>query len=167
MLNRMAELHKAGIIESLPNAYCYSGVLNACAFVVESDDIERRDALETAIATYKEIIDSDDVERNKVIFNTAIVAFRNLLPRSEKRTAVLTAVFERCADEGHVDDTVVQRLESALTPPELRAIFGNKIVSDDGKVDTSRMIADWSRKVKSKSKTSSEKGARTPSRRRR
>ena len=142
----MVGMHESGMIAAKPNTYCYTAVINSCAHC-ENDDIEKRDALQIAVETYKELIDSDYGGPNEVTFSTLISVLRNVLPACEKRSSAVANVLKKCAEDGHVGDAVVRRLQSTLSKDELRALLGDGVAAD-GKVDIEKLPAEWRRSIK-------------------
>ena len=101
-----------------------------CAYC-ENDDLDKQDALRIAIATYKDLAKSKDARPNHVTFATVITALRNLMPRGEKRDSAVQTIFKAAAKEGYVDEMVVKRMQSVLTPSQLRDIFPAGISGDE------------------------------------
>ena len=141
-------MHESGAIPATPNTHCYTAVINGCAYC-ENDELERRDALQIAIKTYKELTDSKYGKPNHVTFSTVITALRNLTPASEKRAAAVSTVFKQCADAGEVSEFVLRRLQSALNLDQLREVVGNDAVSADGSIDINQIPSQWRRNTNS------------------
>ena len=147
----MKSLFKSGVIESPPNIYCYTAVINACAYT-ERDSIEKRDALHVFVSTYKEMINEEDVVPNHVTFVTVFTALRNLLPADEKRVAAVGTVFEKCTEMGMCDQFVMKRLQSVLNTTQLKELVGDDRVNESGIVNMALVPTEWSRNVQSRSK---------------
>ena len=146
ILKKMIEMHESVEISAKPNTHCYTAVINSCAHC-ENDEFEKRDALRIAIETYKELIDSDYGEPNEVTFSTLITVLRNVLPECQKRSSAIGTIFKKCAEDGHVDDVVVRRLQSTLNSEELHVLLGDA-VSADGRVDITELPTEWRRNVR-------------------
>jgi len=146
----MNELHESGIIKCRPTEHVYTAVLNSCAYCV-NDSIEKREAMNIAVLTYKELLASDGAEPNQVTFSTFITALRNLMPRTEKRAAAAKTVFEKCTECGMVTDFVLRRLQQVLTPEEMAEIVGSAWV--EGQVDLNFLPDEWTRNTVDQSKT--------------
>ena len=146
----MTALNEAGAIRSRPNDYCYTAVINACA-CCENDSLEKRDALKTFVATYKNITDSnrEDLRPNQITFSCAIAAVRKLLAPSQERAAAVKAVFKKCTDEGMCDIHVLRRLRSTLEKNEWKEVVGDEIAFTDAYFDPSQIPNEWKRNVKS------------------
>jgi hypothetical protein len=140
----MIQMHKKGTIKATPNTFCFTAVINSCAYC-ENDALEKRDALRIAVETYKELIGSDYGTPNQVTFTTVLTALRNLSPASEKRAAAVSTIFTKCADDGHVADFVLRRLQSVLNTDQLRVLVGEHAVSPDGSVDIDKLPGEWKR----------------------
>jgi len=160
ILNKMKALFDSGVIKSPPNTYCYTAVINACAYT-ERDAIEKRDALQVFVKTYKEMIGKEDVVPNHVTFATVLTALRNLLPADEKRTAAVKTVFEKCIETGMCDHLVIKRLQSILNKEQLIALVGAERVDKNGVVQIAQLPADWTRHIPRKTKNTytSKKGS--------
>lgn len=147
VLQWMKELYASGTISVAPNIFCYTAVINSAAYS-ENDALEKRDALEIALATYKELEQTSDLEANNVTFATMLTALRNLLPPSPKRTAAANSIFKRCCDTGYVDKFVVRRLESMLDEDELKQVVPKYLMTTAGKVDTRQIPEKWRRNLR-------------------
>mmetsp|Transcript_16907 Transcript_16907/g.27432 ORF Transcript_16907/g.27432 Transcript_16907/m.27432 type:complete len:157 (+) Transcript_16907:118-588(+) len=147
----MASLYKSGIVETPPNGYCYTAVINACAYC-EDDAIEKRDALKIFVETYKEVNNRTDLHPNHVFFKTVLTALRKLLPRSEQRKSAVSTVFKKCIECGMCDSSVLRSLESALSKDELTEVLGHEAVAANGRIDNAKIPPEWKRNVKDSSR---------------
>jgi hypothetical protein len=145
ILTRMVEMNKSGEISAKPNTHCYTAVINSCAYS-ENENLEKRNALQIAVGTYKELVSSDYGNPNHVTFSTLITALRNLSPPSEKRASAVANVFRTCAEGGEVTDLVLRRVQSVLNRDQLSDIFGAAVLQD-GCVDINQLPAEWRRNV--------------------
>jgi hypothetical protein len=150
ILSKMVEMHKSGAISAPPNTYCYTAVINSCAYS-ENEELEKRYALQIAVDTYKELIDSAYGEPNAVTFSTMITALRNLMPASEKRAGGVRTIFRKCADDGQVEELFLRRLQSALNTAQLRELVGDHVISSDGRVDINLIPLEWKRNTQANS----------------
>jgi hypothetical protein len=121
LLQLMSEMHRQGKIESPPNTYCFTNVINSCAYCIQ-EDAEKKGALAIAVQTYKELLKSETVRPSHVTFSTFLTALRNLLPRGEQRTNAVRRVFETAMECGQVDPLVVQKLQAVLSQQDLVAL---------------------------------------------
>ena len=120
ILVRMKQMYETGMISTAPNAHCYTAVINSCAYCI-NDATEKKTALGIALDTYKELERTPSHgSANHVTYAEVIGALANLLPPSVKRTEAIRSVFKRCQEVGQVDRLVVKRLQSSLTPDELK-----------------------------------------------
>ena len=146
----MVSLHNAGSIQASPNTYCFTSVINACAYC-ENDALEKRQALKIFVDTYKELTDRSDLRPNHVTFASILNALQTLLPEIDpKRTSAVMTVFKKCSEDGMCDQLVLKRLESLLDEEELRRLVGVDAVTPNGNVDISMIPFEWKRNVKSK-----------------
>ena len=158
----MKSLYESGVIKSPPNIYCYTAVINACAYT-ERDAIEKRDALEVFVKTYKEMINEENVVPNHVSFATVLTALRNLLPADEKRAAAVKTVFEKCTEMGMCDQLVTRRLQSIVNTKQLKGLVGDENVDERGVIINMALLpAEWTRSIQKKNTYTTRK---RPSRR--
>jgi hypothetical protein len=148
----MSKMFDSGQIKAHPNTHCYTAVINSCAYT-ENDAVEKREALQIAVATYKELCASERAKPNGITFSTMITALRNLLPASEKRSAALETIFKKCIEEGEVAELVVRRLQSATSPEQFTALVGENVISRDGKVNLEQIPHAWKRNAVGKEAT--------------
>eukprot|EP00980_Cylindrotheca_fusiformis_P027747 scaffold22549_cov98-Cylindrotheca_fusiformis.AAC.3 len=147
VLAKMIQMHKSGAIKAAPNTHSYTAVINSCAYC-ENDTLEKRDALQIAIKTYKELENSEYGQPNNVTFSTLITALRHLMPASNKRDAAIKTIFHRCAEDGQVTDTILRRLKSTLSASQLQELVGIHAVSPDGQVYIDKVPDEWKRNVR-------------------
>lgn len=146
ILQKMKALHKAGTMSSPPNTHCYTAVINSCAYCMD-EETEKRQALEIALATYKELERTPSHGKpNHVTYATMVAALTNLLPPSESRSAGVSSIFKRCCETGQVDGLVMRRLQRALTKEELDQLCPGSLVLEDGRINTESLPAEWQRK---------------------
>lgn len=155
LLQWMQQLHKQGMVSDPPNVYCYTGVINSCAYC-EKDPTETKQALDIAVDTYHQLQqqqESDDKQGGPthVTYAAFLTALRNLVPPSPKRTAVVTKVFTEAARRGQVGDLVVQRLQSVVTANEAQTIWDEIAAAGDNEIEVSwnKIPASWRRHVTS------------------
>ena len=149
ILDKMISLHEAGVISARPNDYCYTAVINACAYC-ENDSVEKRDALRIFVSTYKEMTNSSrsDLKPNHITFSCSIAALRKLLPPGQERVAAVKAVFKKCCEEGMCDKHVLLRLRSTVDEIEWAEVVDGKIPCTDGHIDPLQVPNQWKSKVK-------------------
>jgi hypothetical protein len=149
LLDKMIALYDSGVITARPNDYCYTAVINACAYC-ENDSVEKRDALKIFVSTYKDIADSSrsDLKPNQITFSCALAAIRKLIPPSQERLAAVKAVFKKCREEGMCDIYVLRRLRSTVDENEWTELVGDAIDYADGCFTSSQIPDDWKRNVK-------------------
>ena len=143
----MTEMKENGEIEASPNTHCYTAVINSCAYA-ENDAVEKREALQVAIETYKEHCASTTTQDrpNAITFFTMFTALRNLLPASPKRSAAITSIAQTCIEEGQMAEFVLRRLKASLSPTEFRDIVGSD--GHDERIDMSKIPSSWTRNTK-------------------
>lgn len=139
----MKSLHKAETISAPPNTHCYTAVINSCAYCID-EATEKRQALEIALATYKELERTPSHGKaNHVTYATMVSALTNLLPPSESRSAAVTSIFKRCCETGQVDGLVIKRLQGALSKEEMGLLCPESLVSASGRISTEIIPTEW------------------------
>lgn len=146
ILDKMKSYYASGLIKSRPNDYCYTAVINACAYT-ERDEIEQRDALQVFVSTYKEMLDVEDVVPNNVTYFTALSALRHLLPADQRRADAVGTIFNKCIELGMFGPSVARRLQTVLDTEQLKGLVGEDKVDDSGAVNYKLVPAEWSRNV--------------------
>ena len=139
----MKSLHEAEIMPSPPNTHCYTAVINSCAYCIDEES-EKRQALEIALATYKELERTPSHGKpNHVFYATMVSALTNLLPPSESRSAAVSSIFKRCCETGQVDGLVIKRLQGALSRDEMCLLCPEALVKADGRISPETIPAEW------------------------
>uniref|UniRef100_A0A7S3DQM5 Uncharacterized protein n=2 Tax=Entomoneis paludosa TaxID=265537 RepID=A0A7S3DQM5_9STRA len=149
VLTLMSQMHAKGQIVSPPNTYCYTNVLNSCAYCIQEDD-EKKASLAIAVQTYKELLNHADptVQPTDVTFSTFLTALRNLLPSDDKRTSAVRTVFEAAQERGQVSHVVVQKLQSVLPKKDYEELIPSSCREETtGHVLADQIPAEWKRNV--------------------
>eukprot|EP00550_Attheya_septentrionalis_P002054 CAMPEP_0198289372 /NCGR_PEP_ID=MMETSP1449-20131203/7569_1 /TAXON_ID=420275 /ORGANISM="Attheya septentrionalis, Strain CCMP2084" /LENGTH=930 /DNA_ID=CAMNT_0043987681 /DNA_START=135 /DNA_END=2924 /DNA_ORIENTATION=+ len=141
VLERMVSAYEGGNEDARPNVFAYTGVLNACAYTI-GDLPDKRDALQIASSTYKELCASNYGDPNHVTYGTFLQVCTNLIPQGPSRASSVVTVFKKCIEDGQVNRLVIAQLEKALTSDELKSILPTA-VSENGTVDLSKLPAEW------------------------
>ena len=69
------------------------------------------------------------------------------MPRGEKRDLAVQTIFKAAPKDGYVDKIVVMRVQSVLTPSQLKDIFPARMVTDGRRVSVELLPNEWRRKV--------------------
>ena len=121
-LDRMIEAYKNGNAEAKPNVNAFTAVINACAFT-QGDILEKKDALQIATQTYKELYASGYGEPNQFTFATFLRVCANIIPPGEQRVSSMKSVLQQAANQGKVDDLVLKVLQKSLSADDLGSIL--------------------------------------------
>ena len=113
VLNKMTTLQEQQRLDTTLNAFCYTAVINACAYCM-NDESEQRNALRIAINTYKELDKAGTP--NHVTYINMLVALQNLLPPSAQRSAAAKDVFQSAMQHGYVTLGAIKRLKCTFEP---------------------------------------------------
>jgi hypothetical protein len=108
----MIALQQMGRLDATPNAFCYTAVINACAFCM-NDEAEKQHALRIAISTYKKL--KKDGTPNHVTYINMLIALQYLLPPSPQRSTAAIDLFENAIRTGFVTQASIERLKCTLT----------------------------------------------------
>ena len=108
VLNKMISLQELHRLDTTPNAFCYTAVINACAYCV-NDESEKQNALRIAINTYKEL--DKNGTPNHVTYINILVALQNLLPPSPQRSTAAKDLFENAKRNGYVSIAAINRMK--------------------------------------------------------
>jgi hypothetical protein len=143
VLQKMIDMYEADRSRAKPNTFVYTAVLNSCAYAI-GDDAEKAEAMNIATTTFDELCNSRYGKPNHVTYAAYLTACRNLLPEGETRATSMTRVFQKCCEDGQVNNLIIRRLESALTKEQLRELFQS--VGQD-KMELSQLPAEWKQNV--------------------
>jgi hypothetical protein len=152
LLQWMQELHRQDVLNEPPNVYCYTGVINSCAYS-EREDRESKRALDIAVQTYQQLLQADTDEPSHVTFAAFLTALRNLAPPSPKRDAAIQKVFGEAVSRGQVCPLVLKRLQSAMPREEVQTILasvGEVVLAQKNPISVHQIPAYWRRNVNSK-----------------
>jgi hypothetical protein len=140
----MTSLYEAGKIRSPPNEYCYTSVINACAFC-ENDTLEKRDALKVFVDVYKQVVGGNEpnLRPNQATFSCAILALRRLLPPSPERTEAVKKVYNKCIKEGMCDQNVLKSLRRSVENDVWEQLVGEYGAKMTGEINLSQLPFQW------------------------
>lgn len=140
LLKWMHQLHQQGVVQEPANVFVYTAVLNSCAYV-EKDPAQQKQALDIAIATYKDMqAQQMAATPTHVSYAAMLTALRNLVPvGAPQRLAAMTAVFRDAAAAGQVCDLVLHRLQTSVSSAELRAILQVSDGNDNNNISDSAL----------------------------
>jgi pentatricopeptide repeat protein len=142
LLDEMTSLYESGKIRSSPNEYCYTSVINACAFC-ENDTLEKRDSVKVFTDVYKQVISDPNLHPNQATFSCAIVALRRLLPPSPARTDAVKKVFNKCVEQGMCDQNVLKSLRRTIQNKDWEQLMGEYSVTTTGEILYSQLPFQW------------------------
>ena len=152
VLQKMIEMYEADTSRAKPNTFVYTAVLNSCAYAI-GDDAEKADAMQIATTTFDELCNSRYGKPNHVTYAAYLTACRNLLPAGGTRAASMTSVFQKCCEDGQVNDLIIRRLESALTKEQLRELYQSVGLEGGQDMELSQLPAEWKQNVQERKST--------------
>jgi hypothetical protein len=161
ILDKMVAMSESGSIKAAPNSYCYTSVINSCAYCID-DSVEKRDSLQVFVDVYKQMNTVEDMELSHVTFATVLLALRNLLEPGEKRSSAARTVFKKVIEKGLCSVPVLNRLKSVVDGDEFRDIVGRNVVGDNGFIDLQVLPADWTCNVKQQDSYKTRRVATAP-----
>lgn len=143
ILQTMIDLHESSKLQAKPNTHCFTAVINCCAYS-EKEASEKRIALQIAVDTFHELCQKPQYGiPNHVTYSSLLTAIRNLAPANDQRANTIRKLFTKCCQDGQVDDLVIRRMQSALSFKQLKEIFGDANVGNDGQVNTDAIPPEW------------------------
>lgn len=127
MLQWMQQLHEEGIVLDPPNSYCYTGVIQCCAYP-EREPSQQKQALDICIATYKEMKDQQSstgaAAPTPITYGAVLNALGHLVPLDNpQRAAAISSVLGDAINRGLVGETVVRNLQLAVPADEIQSIL--------------------------------------------
>ena len=134
ILDRMKQQYEKGNEQSMPHIQCYNAAIGALGThkMKEADADIKRNALSGVIRLIKKVKDSTIVVANSFTYRFALESLSNLMDkRSVEYIRVIDSLFNRCCDEGVVDDTVIKAFHRA-SPHDLY----RKLVLSAASMDT-------------------------------
>jgi hypothetical protein len=120
ILSKMMVLQEQRRLDTIPNTFCYTAVINACAYCM-NDESEKRNALSIAINTYKELDRAGTP--NHVTYINMLVALQNLLPPSPQRSAAAKDLFQNAMRNGYVSLAAINRIKCTLNHSPIPSII--------------------------------------------
>lgn len=139
-------MYEAGTSRAKPNTFVYTAVLNSCAYAI-GDDAEKADAMQIATTTFNELCNSEYGKPNHVTYATYLTACQNLLPEGETRAASMTSIFQKCCEDGQVNDLIIRRLAGALTKKQLHELYQTVGLDGDKAMDVALLPVEWKQNV--------------------
>jgi hypothetical protein len=123
VLDRLISQYQKGNKKCTPDVYSFTSVLSACASLAGSASVEeKRRAFEIASSTFSEMYRFNLVP-NHVSYGTMLKACSRLLPFGKERTKFTREYFRKACRDGCVGEMVLNRLEEAASPAQLRGLM--------------------------------------------
>jgi pentatricopeptide repeat protein len=119
-LHKMIETEGAPI----PTQYQYNSILNAAAFTRDFSRENKKEALNVAIETFKEMKASPHVTLDHVSYGSLMKCYRMLMEPSAERAALVREVFEECKEDGYVGFLALRELHACLRPVDFLEAVG-------------------------------------------
>ena len=153
LLRQMDLLYRSGEEQNRdvrPNEITYTSVLNSCAYSIVEDEKVRQKALDTAIFTLEELMDSPYGRPNHVTYGMFLACCANLIPSDDelRRITVIEPVFLQCCKDGQVNELVLNQLRLAAPDDLYGKLLGKVVKSKNGKVSIEDLPQEWRCKVR-------------------
>lgn len=164
ILNSMqANFEASGDPDVRPNVHSANAVCNACAFTKVPDD--KPEALEIAFRVFDWLCQQQDLHADAYTYTILLSVCANLLPKDDRATrfAHARAFFERCCEEGCVNDYVLRKLRQTVTEEDYLSLVGYR-----GDQSAAGMPPSWTRNTRvqhNSNKAGGRKGGNWNSRR--
>lgn len=95
------------------NQVPFNTVLNGCAFSADFGIDEQRRALQIAVATFKRMRE-ESIEPDAIAYGNMIKCTANLMPESKMRSQMALQLFDRCCNDGQVNELVWNEVRRAV-----------------------------------------------------
>ena len=134
-----------------PSCLHASLCINACAFIHNGSEKERKDAFEIARSTLNELYNCHYDQPNAFAFGTFLKSVGRLGLPLETVTSNIESAFQQAAELGLVDDFVLTQLRYSCPSGLYRKLLGSDVVPNDGPekivVELSAIPFEWRRNV--------------------
>ena len=145
-----------------PDEITYTCVLNSCAYSIVDDQSVRQKALDTAIFTLEELMESPYLRPNHVTYGMFLACCANLIPSDDerRRVTVVEPVFLQCCKDGQVGEIVLNQLRLAAPDELYKRLLGEVIQNRDGsskRVRIEDLPSEWSCNVRNEKWKSSRR----------
>jgi len=139
ILNSMQSQYEAGNVDVKPNSHTYNAVMNACAFTKVEED--KAEALIIAFRFFERLQQQRGMHPDAYSYTIMLSVCANLFPRedTERRFVNAKALFEKCCEQGYVNDHVLRKLRQLVTEREYMYFVGSIEQSAD------RLPMNWTR----------------------
>ena len=126
-----------------PNERTYTSVLNSCAYSIAEDTKVRRKALDTAIFTMEELMDSPYGRPNHFAYGMFLACCANLIPSDDKRLriTIIEPVFLKCCRDGQVNELVLNQFRLAAPKSLYNKLLGE--IAQKNKVRINDIPPEW------------------------
>jgi len=117
--------------------------LQACAFTKVPED--KPEALEIAFRVFDWLCTQEDLNADAYTYTILLSVCANLLPKEDRATryAHARAFFERCCEEGYVNDYVLRKLRQTVTEEDYLSLVGYR-----GDQSAAGMPPSWTRNTR-------------------
>jgi Asp-tRNA(Asn)/Glu-tRNA(Gln) amidotransferase C subunit len=146
--------------------HCSAGapMLQACAFTKLDED--RPEALQIAFRVFDWLAGQTDMEPDAYTYTILLSVCSNLLPREDRasRYSHAKAFFDKCCENGHVNDYVLRKLRQTVSEQEYFALVEYRgTASSASNLPTSwtRKVGNKNRRIASSSATAASTGGRS------
>ena len=147
ILLHMIDLYHKGDRDVKPNVVPFTSVINACAGIYGTE-AEKREALEIAYDTLKEVEGPEFGPPNHVTYATFLKACWKLVPSAERRRKLVATIFRKCCQRGQVNESVLTQLRNAAPKDLFLSLMGGVREEDIDSVTILNLPSEWSRNVK-------------------
>jgi hypothetical protein len=119
ILDAMIDLHEDdGSYDTTPNIICFNTILNACAFSAMAGDDEKKEALTTAVKTFKMLKENNYARPDALSYGNMLKCIANLMPIGDTRSLMATTIFTSCCEEGMVGGMALDEIRRCLPSKE-------------------------------------------------
>eukprot|EP00594_Rhizosolenia_setigera_P005141 CAMPEP_0178949756 /NCGR_PEP_ID=MMETSP0789-20121207/6245_1 /TAXON_ID=3005 /ORGANISM="Rhizosolenia setigera, Strain CCMP 1694" /LENGTH=938 /DNA_ID=CAMNT_0020630349 /DNA_START=310 /DNA_END=3122 /DNA_ORIENTATION=+ len=150
----ISQYRNEGDITVKPNIFTFTTVMNACAYTI-GDQLEKQTALNIAANTYKQIANPEQTEfdrPNHITYATFLKACTNLVPSGDNRDKSMKTVFNKCCQDGQVNELVLKQLKLGLSESQyyeiIESLSPEKKKNESLEKELASLPEEWKQNVK-------------------
>lgn len=119
ILDAMIDLHEEdGSYDTTPNIICFNTILNACAFSARAGDDEKKEALSSAVKTFKMLREKCYAQPDALSYGNMLKCIANLMPIGDSRTSMASTIFSSCCEAGMVGGMALDEIRRCISSKE-------------------------------------------------
>lgn len=144
LLSRMKTQYENGNEDCKPNILCFNAAIRVCGSrnLKYANDEEVQNGLRCVVSLIQEVGNTVGIKPNSETYNLALDAFSILIDKNSPTfSRVVSSLFNRCCDEGLVDEKVIKTFHR-VAPYDLYRSLVLAAALPDGEIDATPPISD-------------------------